>query len=73
MDDWIEQRINLVHLSTGGIPTEKKYLSQRSARPSNHSWVQCLHHVPQCQLNRVYKGWCPDNEHINTHSVACQT
>ena len=73
MTDWLQQGINLFHLSTGRIPTENQYISQQSDLPSNCYRVQCLHHVPLCQRACVYKGWCLDNYHINKHSVVLQT
>ena len=71
--DWIQCGIKLVHLSTRWITTENQSCYQWSAWPSNHSWVQCLHHMPQCQRTRVYKDWCLDNEHIEKRSAAWQT
>ena len=72
-NDRIQYGINLFYLSTSQIPTENQSRSQQSAWTSNHSWVQCLYHVPQCQHTRVYHGHCLYNEHINKRSVAWQT
>ena len=71
--DWLQYRINLVHLSTSQIPKENQSCSQQSAWPSNHSQAQCLYHVPQYQWTGANKGNSPDKKNIKKHSVERQT
>ena len=39
---------HFIYYSTGQVPTEIQYCYKQLPRPSNFSWVQCLHTV--CQM-----------------------